>query len=245
MEKISKNNKVKLAALASSLFISCALAAPAFAETPTPSTINISTSATVKQVPDIAIISTGVVTQDKNAKSAMTQNSVQMNNVFDAIKALGIAEKDIKTSGVSLSPQYTYLPNKPATIKGYEASNNVTIKVRDLSKVGNVLDALVASGSNNISGPNFTIEDPDKALDSAREEAMKKAIARANVYAKAAGMKVKRVISISESGGYSPAPVMYEKSIRSDVMAAPAPTPVAPGEIEMSISVNTSFELAN
>ncbi len=207
-----------------------------------PSVLNINASADLKQAPDIAIISAGVITQSRNAKTAMADNANKMAAAFAAIKAAGIADKDMQTSGINLQPQYVYEENKPPRITGYQASNNLTIRVRQMDKVGTVLDAVVAQGINQISGPNFSIDNPDAALDKAREEAMLTAMRRANIYARASGMKIKRVISINESGGYQPPqpmPMMMAKS----AMMADAATPVAGGEVTMSINLSVQFEL--
>ncbi len=208
---------------------------------PTPSTININTSAELKQVPDIAVITASVITQNKSAKFAMQDNARQMSGAFAALKAAGIADKDMQTSGVNLNPEYVYIEKKPPQIKSYSVSNTLIIKIRDLTKVGSVLDALVAQGINSVNGPNFQIEDPDKALDKARAEAMKKAMDRAALYANIAGMKVKRVISINESGGYQPPMPIYREMAMAKVDAVE--TPVAPGEVTMNVSLNVQIEL--
>jgi uncharacterized protein YggE len=245
-----KNFKKRFGVLAAASVVASGLiAGNAFAQTatccnqPTPTTMYISTSAEIKQAPDLAIVSGGVVTQAKDAKTAMAENSRLMNAAVAAVKATGIADKDIQTSGINIEPQYVYVTNKPPIIKGYQVSNTVTVRIHDMAKVGPVLDSMVEKGMNNVSGPNFTIDDPDKALDGARVEAMKKALSRAELYAKTAGLKIKRITSINESGGYTPqpyaaAPVMAKMSIRADEAA-----PVQAGEVSMSININVGFEL--
>lgn len=209
---------------------------------PSPSVLNINASADLKQSPDIAIISAGVVTQSRNAKTAMSDNANKMAAAFAAIKAAGIADRDMQTSGISLQPQYVYEENKPPRITGYQASNNLTVRIRQMDKVGAVLDAVVAQGINQISGPSFSIDNPDAALDKAREEAMQTAMRRANIYARASGMKIKRVVSINESGGYQqPQPMPMMAMARME--KADAMTPVAGGEVTMSIQLNVQFEL--
>ena len=245
-----KNFKKKIGVMAAaSVMASGLIAGSAFAQTatccnqPSPTTMFINASAEIKQTPDLAIVSGGVITQAKDAKTAMADNSRAMNAAIAAIKASGIADKDIQTSGFAISPQYVYVSNKPPIIKGYQVSNTVTVRIHDMAKVGPVLDSMVEKGMNNVSGPNFTIDDPDKALDGARVEAMKKALARADLYAKSAGMKIKRITSISESGGYvppayAPAPMMAKMSMDSAEVA-----PVQAGEVSMSVNVNVGFEL--
>lgn len=210
----------------------------------TPSTININTSSELKQAPDMATISASVITQSKNAKTAMAENSVRMNAALNAMKAAGIVDRDLQTSGINLQPQYVYEENKPPKISGYQVTNTLTIRVRAMDKIGNVLDTLVAQGVNNITGPNFGIDNPELGLDKAREDAMKKAIDRANLYAKVAGMKVKRVITINESGGYqAPQPMPMLMARASFSKEAAMDTPVANGEMVLSIQLNVQFEL--
>lgn len=240
MKKISIGASI----IAASMILSASV--PAFAQNccnqaPIPSTININTSANIKQAPDVALISASVITQAKTAKAAMGDNAGKMSAAFTALKAAGVLDKDMQTAGVNLQPEYVYIEKKPPSIKGYIVTNTLNVKIRDMSKVGPVLDALVAQGINQISGPNFIIEDPDKALDKAREEAIAKAVSRANIYAKGVGMKVKRVITINESGGYqAPQPVFMQSKM---AMADAAETAVAPGEVDLSIQLNVQFEL--
>jgi uncharacterized protein YggE len=207
--------------------------------------LDISASADIKAAPDIAVISSGVVTIAKTADQAMKDNSLKMNAVFAAVKKSGLADKDIQTSGLSLNPQYNYPQNAAPTITNYQATNTVTIKIRDMKNIGPVMDALIAQGANQLNGPNFSVDNPDILMDMARKEAVKKAVDRANLYAAAANMKVKRIIIMSEQGGYN-APMPMMAMARSDKMMASsesAPTPVATGEVGMSVTVSVSFEL--
>ncbi|MDE2436103.1 MAG: SIMPL domain-containing protein [Sphingomonadales bacterium] len=198
------------------------------------------------RAPDLAVFSAGVTTQGKTAGEAMRANAGAMNKVFAALKRVGVADKDIQTSNINLNPIYGQSPadpngNRAPRIVGYQANNTVTVRQRDLKNFGAALDALVEAGANNVNGPSFQIDDDESARDEARVAAMTKARARANLYAKAAGLRVVRIVSISESGGYSPPmPVMYAKA----AMADSAPTPVAPGEVETSVNVAVQFELA-
>ena len=166
--------------------------------------LSVSAQAESKRVPDVATISAGVVTQAADANGAMRANAAQMDKVMAQIKAAGVAERDIQTSGVNLNPQYKYVENQNPTIIGYQASNNVNLKIRDIGKLGKVLDSLVASGANQINGPTFEIDQPEPAYDEARRAALDKAQARAQMYAKALGMQVRRIVSISEGGGFHP-----------------------------------------
>ncbi|MFM5924655.1 MAG: SIMPL domain-containing protein [Novosphingobium sp.] len=200
------------------------------------------------RTPDLAVFSAGVVTQGKTATEAMSANAAAMNNVIAALRKAGIADKDVQTSSINLSPVYgqpVFGPNgqqiQEPRIIGYQANNTVTVRSRDIKGFGKVLDALVASGANQIYGPNFQMADPSAAMDEARVSAMKAARARGDLYARAAGLRVVRIVSISESGGYSPPQPVYAMAKMAD---AAAPTPVAAGEVEAQVSLSVQFELA-
>lgn len=193
-----------------------------------------------RRVPDIAVISSGVVTQAPDAAGAMRENAGRMARVIAALKKAGIADRDITTSMVSLNPQYRYGENVPPVITGYQASNTLSVKYRDVKKSGAILDALVAEGANQISGPNLQLDKPEAAEDEARTDAIRKARARADLYAAAAGLKVKRILSISESGGYQP-PVPQMVYARAE--AKSADTAIMAGEQTVGITVSVSFEL--
>ena len=136
-------------------------------------------------IPDIAIVSAGVVTQAPDAASAMRDNAARMARVMAALKKAGLAEKDIQTQSVSLSPQYRYANNEVPVITGYQANNTVSVRFRDIGKSGAVLDILVKEGANQINGPTLTIDDPQAAQDAARLSAIKTLQTRAALYAKA------------------------------------------------------------
>lgn len=204
--------------------------------------LSVSASADAKRVPDVATISTGVVTQALDANAAMRANAVQMDKVMKAIRTAGIAERDIQTSGISLNPEYKYVENSPPTITGYQASNTVSVKVRDLGKLGKVLDTLVAQGANQVNGPSFEVDKPDGAYDEARVGALKKAQARAQTYADALGLKVRRIVSISEGGASFPRPIPMARAMAADAVMSKE-TSVAPGETTLSVSLDVVFEL--
>jgi uncharacterized protein YggE len=230
------------------LFIACAFSllfsAPAMAEDTVLSTLDISSTVEVKADPNIAVISAGVVTSAPTAAAAMHDNATGMTEVYGALKAAGVTEKDIQTSGINLQAQYDYRQNETPRVTGYQAVNTVTITLRDLAAAGTTLDALVAQGVNQINGPTFTIENPDTVLDKARAEAVKKAANRAELYAQASGLKVKRILSISENTGYNnpePRPMMMRAM---SAESAGASTPVAPGQVGLSATVNVRYEIA-
>ena len=202
--------------------------------------INVTGDAT--RVPDLAVISAGVVSRSATATGALQDNANRMDRVIAAIKAAGIADRDIQTSSISLNPEYRYPENQSPQLTGYTASNQVTIRFRDIRNSGKILDALVREGANQISGPNMTIEHPEEALDEARAKAVAAGRARAELYARSLGMRVVRVVSVSESGGYyapppppPPAPMMAS--------AERSYTKIEPGEQKLQVSLGMVFEL--
>lgn len=205
--------------------------------------LSVSAQAESKRVPDVATVSAGVVTQSADANSAMRANAAQMDKVMAQVKAAGVAERDIQTSGVNLNPQYKYVENQNPTITGYQASNNVNLKIRDIGKLGKVLDSLVASGANQINGPTFEIDQPEPAYDEARRAALDKAQARAQMYAKALGMRVRRIVSISEGGDFRP-PVPMPMMMRAQAKTE-SDTAISPGETTLSVNLDVVFELGH
>jgi len=192
------------------------------------------------RVPDIATIRAGVVTQAATAAEALAGNAQQMKSVLAALKAAGIAERDVQTATISLNPQYRYAENQPPVITGYQASNTVSVKFRDIAKSGAILDALVKQGANQIDGPNLSIDQIEAAQDEARTDAVKRARARADLYAKALGMRVDRLVSLSEGndGGMpGPMPVMMARAEAKDS------TQVVPGEQRVGVTIRVRFLL--
>ncbi|MFD0850442.1 SIMPL domain-containing protein [Sphingosinicella xenopeptidilytica] len=195
------------------------------------------------RVPDIAIISAGVVTQAAEARAALTANNSQMTRVVAALKKAGIAERDIQTSNINLNPQYSYEERKPPQLIGYQAANTVTVKLRKLASAGDVIDALVTEGANQVNGPTFGLDKPEDATNEARLDAIKKARSRADLYAGAAGLRVKRIVSISEGGGYQPPYPMPKMMVRAEAADAAAAPPVEAGEVGTNVTVTVVFEL--
>jgi uncharacterized protein YggE len=204
--------------------------------------LDISATGEVTRVPDVAIISTGVVTRAARATAAIQQNAARMERVRAALKRAGIADKDIQTSSINLNPEYRYEQNKSPILTGYTASNQVSVRFRDIAKTGEILDVLVAEGANQINGPSLTIDKPEEALDEARLKAVAAGRARADLYARALGMRVSRLLSVSETGGYAVPPPMPMYA-RVEAMSADASTKIDPGEQKVSVSVAMSFEL--
>ena len=202
--------------------------------------LSVSAQAEASRVPDVASLSAGVVTRAEDANAALRANADQMARVMDAIREAGIAGKDIQTTGINVNPDYQYADNQPPKITGYQASNNVSIKVRDVSRLGKVLDALVASGANQVNGPSFEIDEPEAVYDEARRAALDKARKRADMYAESLGLKVKRIVSVSEGGGFQPPQPMMMKAMAMDARES---SPVSPGETTLSASLDVVFEL--
>ncbi|MEO9132606.1 MAG: SIMPL domain-containing protein [Sphingomonas sp.] len=220
---------------------------PAAAQVATPiiadgTILDVSAEGRTTRVPDVATIRAGVVTQGTTAAAALTDNAARMAAVLDALKRAGVAPRDTRTANVSLSPQYRYVDNQPPVVTGYQASNSVAIRFHDIAKAGAILDALVKQGANQIDGPNLSIDQPESALDEARADAVKQAQARAQLYAKAAGLTVSRIVSIAESGqndGSSPQPMMMSRGL----MKADATTTISAGEADVTITLNVRFLL--
>lgn len=205
-------------------------------------TLSISAEGSVNREPDIAFLNAGVQTRGETAQAAMSANSAAMNGVFDALAAADVDRSDMQTSNFSLQPQYDYSnrqSGEPPRLTGYQASNQLTVRVRDLDNLGETMDALVSAGGNTFSGLNFALEDDRAAKNAARDIAMKEAIARAELYAAASGYEVARVVTINESGGFSPQPMAMMAEARNMDRS----TPIASGEVGYSVTVNVTFEL--
>ncbi len=227
-----------------------ALAAlPAAAQTAAPLTplpadttlLEVSAEGRTTRVPDLATVSAGVVTQAPTAAGAFAANADRMAKVLAALDAAGIAKRDTQTATVQLQPQYRYGDNQPPVITGYQATNTVTVKLRDIARGGRVVDALVQAGANQVNGPVLTIDQPDAALDEARADAVKRARERAELYAKAAGLTVARILSISEEGGEGPMPPRPYAMAR--VAAQAADTEMRAGEQDVTVRVAVRFVL--
>ena len=226
-------------ALAAVITAGTLLAAPALAQTALPAAISVTGEATVSAAPDLAQIEAGVTSEAKTAREASEANNAAMGKVLQALKGAGIAEKDFQTSRLSLQPQSA--PNRPggfSAIAGYRASNRVTIRLRDVTKLANVIDTLVGAGANDIGGINFMVSNASKLLDEAREQAVADARRKAEIYAKAAGVMLGAPLSISEEGNAAPVP--YRKMAVGMAVAA---APVAQGEETLQVTVSVSWAI--
>ncbi|MFC0634504.1 SIMPL domain-containing protein [Brevundimonas balnearis] len=237
-----------VAALGASMLAAVA-AAPAVAQVqpiqivqPTPS-LNLSAFGEVKAAPDMATLTFGVVTEAQTAAEAMRLNAERMTEVVAALRRAGVAERDIQTTGLNLSPQYDYIQNESPRLRGYQASNRVTVNVRELDRTGQVADAVVAAGVNQIDGISFGLQDPSAAENQARRLAVQALRAKAELYAQALGVPLGPIKSLTEAGGYAPPPPMpmYRMAARAEAMDVS--TPVAGGELTVRIDVNGVYEI--
>jgi uncharacterized protein YggE len=246
MEGIRKmtSKDSRMAHLFSGLVIALALtaaSAPAIAQQKLERYISVTGEGTVETVPDLAVIQAGVTTQGKTARLASEANSTAMAAVLAALKAGGIAERDVQTSQFSIRPLRDYRKSGDNRITGFEVSNRVSVKVRDIKKVGAVLDQVITAGANDMSGIQFTVSERSKLLDKARSEAVGDARRKAELLANAAGAKLGPAIAIVESGGSPPVP-MERLAMRAASSAAP---PIAVGEQTLRVNVSVTFELLN
>ena len=224
-----------LVALAAS---ACVAVAPNDGAPRRASTVTVAGSGTVSATPDQAEITIGVVTQASTAAQALTANSQAMERLLQSLGNLGIGPRDIQTTNISVSPQRRApKEGQPPEITGYEVSNQVRVKVRDLARLGQVLDRQVSQGANLVSAIHFGRQNAAPLLDEARKRAMADARRRADLYAAAAGLKVGRVLSVQEAGVAPPGPGPAPR------MAMSAAVPVAPGEQEIQATVTVTFTL--
>jgi uncharacterized protein YggE len=203
--------------------------------------VELSVSETVNSTPDIAQIGTGVTTRAQTAKEAVRLNAAAMQKVVDRLKTLGVAANDIQTSNFNLNAQWTYPQGGGSPVfAGYEASNQVSVKLRKMDRLGDVLDALVAAGATNMFGPNFSLEDDSAAAASARTKAFQRGQAMAQDYARMAGYTGVRLLEVSESvqgrGPVPPMPVAYAAE-------RDAKTPIAPGEVGTTVNLTLKYEM--
>ena len=221
-------------------FAATVLAAPALAETAPLATISVTGEATVSVAPDLARIDGGVTSEAKTAREASDANNAAMGKVLLALNGAGIAGKDYQTSRLSLQPETApSRPGGPMAIVGYRASNRITVRLRDIAKLANLIDAMVGAGANDIGSISFTVSNASKLLDDAREQALADARRKAEIYAKAAGVTLGAPLSISEEG--APAPVFRGKMMAAAPMATS--TPIAQGEETLSVTVAVTWAI--
>jgi uncharacterized protein len=198
--------------------------------------VTVTGQGTMSVAPDTAMIRIGVTSQGKTAKDASDSNAKQMTAVMTAIKNSGIAERDIRTSRLSLQPQYE---NKSGTTRllGFRVTNQLTVTIRNIATLPAILDRAIAAGANEMSGIEFVVSEQSKLLDQARDAAIADAHRKATLYAKAAGAKLGRVVAIIEQGASAPPRPL------AAMRAGAAAVPVAPGEQQLRATVSVSYEL--
>ncbi len=211
--------------------------------------VTLTTDGQAKADPDLAEVTGGVVSKGVTAKEALAKQAVKMNAISASLGETGIAAKDIVTAQVNISPTYGWTVKGGQRVTGYDATNIITIKVRDTSKVGTVLDKMVSDGSNRIDSVVFRLENQDAPQQEARKDALRKAQARAAAYASAAGLKVYKIVSIAEAGAsieqpgggvqYTLPALTQERAVDA---AAAAPTPIAGGTIEAAVRLSVVYE---
>lgn len=188
--------------------------------------------------PDVAEVTVGVTKTATTVSSSQNQANTVINSVTDAMKQLGIAEKDIKTISYQIYPEYNYTGTRKLT--GYTTSVNVLVKVRDFQKIDQVIDKATVMGANEVSGLTFTIEDMEKVRTTARKEAIDNAKKKAQEIAKEAGITLGRIVNVSENAGAQPAPRLYMAAESATKDAGG--TNVQPGESEVNVTVTLSYE---
>jgi uncharacterized protein YggE len=238
---------MKNAVLAAAMALAASAATPALAQQATitqaigGTRLDINATGEVTRVPDVALISAGVVTRATTAGAALQQAAARMARVRSALKAAGIDDRDIQTSNISLNPEYRYDNNQPPKLTGYSASNTVNVRFRDIANAGKVIDALVAEGANQINGPTLTLDKPEAALDEARAKAVGAGRARAELYARSMGMRVVRIVAVSESG--SSYPVQPPMPVMAQMRSEAADSKIDPGEQKLQVNLSMTFEL--
>jgi hypothetical protein len=238
---------VALAALALAVLAPAALAdAPAGAAAGSrfeATTLDLSAEGEVHPTPDMATLTLGVTNEAPTAAEAMQATNAAMGRVIAAVKAAGVDARQIQTSSLNLSPQYTYAQNQPPKLTGYQASNEVTVTVLDLARVGPVADAVTGAGATNIGQISFGLRSRVPAENLARLAAVKALQDKAALYADASGYHIKRLVNLSE-GGFVTTPPPPIPLMRAQAMEA-APTPVETGELTVRVQVSGEFELTH
>lgn len=214
-----------------------AVLSPALAAAPR--TLSMSGHGEVQAAPDQAQVTAGVTTAAPTAAAALSANTARMKTVFAALEKMGVPERNIQTVNFSVSPQYTNgADNQPPRLTGYQVSNDVSLRLDNVGRLGAALDALVGAGANQMNGISFSIRDPAPLLDKARADAVANARARAQTYARAAGVTLGPILSISEGGGDAPRPLY-----KAVMMSAARAVPVAAGEESVTADVAMVWEI--
>jgi len=208
-----------------------------------PPSITVTGAGEVQAKPDFAQVQVGVVTEGATAAEAMRKNNEAMSQLIAMIRKRGIEERDLQTIQFNVSPRYKYDKDhrEPPKIAGYQVTNEVQVKVRDMTRLGAFLDEMVSVGANQVRGISFGVAEPAKLLDVARRKAMADAQRRAQVYAEAAGVRIGKPVRIEEQAGGRPVPYPVA---RMEAAAAPS-VPVAPGEQTFTVNVTVSYAIVD
>jgi uncharacterized protein YggE len=207
-----------------------------------PRTIAMSGHGAVKAAPDTATLTAGVTVQAATATAALAADNTRMQAVIAVLKKAGIADKAIQTARFSVAPQYAYASGQVPKLTGYQATNQVSVRLDDIGKVGVLLDALVGAGANQESSINFSIAHPEPLLADARVQAVADARERAQTYAKAAGVSLGPILSISENSIVTARPIAM-RAMAAFTAPPPAPPPIEAGEESVSADVSIVWQI--
>jgi uncharacterized protein YggE len=234
--------------LFAALSVAVLIAAPAFAQVPEPpqiATLTVDGEGQGFKAPDIVIIDIGVTTRADTPAAALADNSTQMQAVIDVVRGAGVEERDVSTSNFTINPVYAEQRpenyNQPPEVIGYEVTNQATVRIRDISNSGTILDRVVAAGANRINGIRFTIDEPQPIRDEAMQAAIADAQRKAEVMAEAAGVRLVRILSLSTYANVQPVAMQ-----RMDFAAAEAapPPPILGGEQAITATATIVYEIA-
>ncbi|HEX6866519.1 MAG TPA: SIMPL domain-containing protein, partial [Caulobacteraceae bacterium] len=208
-------------------------------------TLNLASYGESTVAPDKATISLGVQTDAPTAAQAIADNANKMSRVIASLKKAGLTDREIQTSNLSLNPTYVYQENLPPRLTGYQASNQVIVTVRELNRLGQVVDATVNAGATNVGGVSFGIDDPTEAENQARVKAVENLRAKADLYARAMGYRVARLVTLNEGSNYaSPPPPAPPMMMRAESAKYDVSTPVSPGETRVRVDISATYELS-
>lgn len=244
---LARSRDFALAAIATLAMVAATASARAADNTQRPAVITVAGEGEASVAPDTAIVTLGVVRQAKTAREALDDNNKAMSEVLKALKANGIADRDLQTSGFGIAPQYNYPVDKdgqslPPELIGYQVTNTLTVRLRDMAKLGALLDTSVSLGINQGGDIRFTNDKPEATITEARKAAVASAIAKAKTLSEAAGVKLGRVIEINEMPE-RPQPVPVYRASMAKEMADGGAVPIAGGENSYNVTVSMTFAL--
>ncbi|HRY60119.1 MAG TPA: SIMPL domain-containing protein [Patescibacteria group bacterium] len=209
-----------------------------------PRTITVSGEGKSYVAPDVAVAQLGLISEGVKSEEVVSANNDKMNNIIKELKALGIDEKDIQTSSYNLSPKYNYTDNKGSFIDGYTLTQNVTLKIRDFTKISQAIQKATSLGANSVSQLTFSVDNPDKAKNEAMKSAIEKAKTKANDMASSSGLKLGKLINVYEGSGVSSPVPMYATADKATGMgggsAVSAPD-IQTGQQEITVTMNLTY----